>query len=81
MSDAVNAHLEKVSEFIKRNGMSNHGGKRSGAGRPPKVDGLRLTKTFGVRVTDDEKELLEQLNAKEWARVVLLEAARKKAKK
>jgi hypothetical protein len=58
---------------------STHGGVRPGAGRPPKPPDERLDQTFTVRLTADEKQLLDAADARAWARDVLLSAAKRKA--
>ena len=55
-----------------------HGGKREGAGRKPKPPGERRDRVFSVKLTAEEKELLDSVNAREWARDVLLQAAKKR---
>jgi hypothetical protein len=55
-----------------------HGGKREGAGRPAKPPSERRDQVFSVKLTLAEKRLLEGSDAREWARDVLLQAARKK---
>jgi hypothetical protein len=57
---------------------SQHGGKRPGAGRPAKPDGERRDQVFSIKLTPDEKRLLENSNAREWARETLLKAAKRK---
>jgi hypothetical protein len=54
------------------------GGKRPGAGRKPKPPNERRDQVFSVKLTVDEKQLLEEANAREWARDVLLKSARKR---
>ncbi len=58
-----------------------HGGKRPGAGRPPKPPGEQRNQVFSVKLTADEKRLLEEANARAWARDVLLKAAGKAHKR
>lgn len=58
-----------------------HGGKRQGAGRKPAVEGEKRDKVFSVRITADEKALLEATDAKTWARDVLLTSAKRRVKK
>jgi len=55
-----------------------HGGKRTGAGRPPKPDSERRDQVFSVKLTADEKQLLDNAEARAWAREVLLKAAKQK---
>ena len=57
---------------------SQHGGKRPGAGRPAKPPDERRDKVFGIKLTADEKQLLDDTDARTWARDVLLRTARKK---
>jgi hypothetical protein len=52
-----------------------HGGKRPGAGRPRKTN--PKTSVFSCAVTAEELEILRRTNASEWAREVLLKAAKK----
>ena len=65
-----NARMEKEPTM--------HGGKRPGAGRKPKPPEERRDQVFSVKLTLDEKQLLEETNAREWARESLLKAARKR---
>ena len=58
---------------------NTHGGKREGAGRKPEVQGQKRDKVFSVRLTADEKALLDASDAKTWARDVLLRSAKKRA--
>lgn len=60
------------------NDTPKHGGKRPGAGRKPKPPSERRDQVFSVKLTADEKRLLENTNAREWARDVLLRSARKR---
>ena len=55
-----------------------HGGKRVGAGRPAAPPDERRDQVFGVRVTADEKQLLDETDARTWARDVLVKAAQKR---
>ena len=55
-----------------------HGGKRPGAGRKPKPVDERRDQVFSVKLTLDEKELLEATEARQWARDVLVKSARKR---
>lgn len=59
---------------------SQHGGKRPGSGRPPKPDDEKLDQVFSIRVTADDKRLLDETVAREWARDVLLKAAKRRIK-
>lgn len=54
------------------------GGKRPGAGRKPKPQEERRDKVFSVKLTDEEKQLLDSANAREWARDTLLKAAKRR---
>ena len=56
---------------------SQHGGKRPGAGRPPKPDDERRDQVFSVKLTLDEKRLLEETEARAWARDILLRTVQK----
>ena len=58
---------------------STHGGRREGAGRKPKSPDERLNEVFAVRLTADEKQLLDSANARAWARDLLVRAAKRKA--
>jgi len=55
-----------------------HGGKRPGAGRKPKPPEERRDQVFSVKLTLDEKRLLEATEARTWARDVLVKSARKR---
>lgn len=57
-----------------------HGGKRPGAGRPPSPPGSKRDQVFSIKLTADEKRLLEESDARKWAREVLLKAAAKAVK-
>jgi hypothetical protein len=57
---------------------SKRGGKRPGAGRKPKPPDERRDQVFSVKLTRDEKRLLEETHARAWARDVLLKSARKR---
>lgn len=57
---------------------SKHGGKRPGAGRPPAIPGTRRDQAFSIKLTADEKQLLDETDARSWARELLLKTARKK---
>ncbi|MCB9952842.1 MAG: hypothetical protein H6824_17860 [Planctomycetaceae bacterium] len=59
---------------------STHGGRREGAGRKPKPPGERRDKVFSIKLTAEEKGLLDATDAREWARDVLLKAAKSKKK-
>jgi hypothetical protein len=60
---------------------SQHGGKRPGAGRPAIPAGERRDQSFGIKITAAEKRLLDQTDAKTWARALILAAAQKKKPK
>jgi|GEM_PF-3291535 len=55
-----------------------HGGARPGAGRPAKPPDERRDQVFSIKLTQEEKELLDATEARKWARDVLVKAARKK---
>jgi hypothetical protein len=59
---------------------SKRGGKRPGAGRPPKPPEERRDQVFSIKLTADEKALLEETDARSWSRDVLLKAARRRVK-
>ncbi len=59
---------------------SQHGGKRDGAGRKPVADNERRDKIFAVKLTSDEKRLLDESDAGKWARAVLLSNAKRRVK-
>ena len=59
---------------------SQHGGKREGAGRKPVADDQRRDKIFAVKLTGDEKRLLDETDAGKWARAVLLSNAKRRVK-
>lgn len=54
------------------------GGKRPGAGRPAKPAAERRDQVFSIKFTVDEKRLIEQADARSWARDVLLKAAKRR---
>lgn len=56
---------------------TGHGGKRIGAGRKPKAPEERRDKVLSVKLTADEKQLLDDADAKSWARDVLLKHAKR----
>lgn len=58
-----------------------HGGPRPGSGRKPKPEGERLGNVFSIRLTDDDKRLLDETDAREWARDVLIGAAKRRQKR
>lgn len=55
-----------------------HGGSRPGAGRKPKPPDERRDQVFSVKLTADEKRLLDDTDARAWARDVLVRSARKR---
>jgi hypothetical protein len=57
---------------------SQHGGKRPGAGRKPVADDERRDKIFAVKLTSNEKRLLDEAEAGKWARSVLLSNAKRR---
>ena len=56
-----------------------HGGKRTGAGRKPKSPDERRSHVFAIKLTADEKALLDKTSAREWAREVLIRSALKRS--
>lgn len=58
---------------------TKHGGKRPGAGRPAKDPETRRDQVFSIKLTADEKQLLESTEARNWARDALLRVAKRKA--
>jgi hypothetical protein len=57
-----------------------HGGKRPGAGRKPKPPDERRSEVFAIKLTADEKRLLDETGARDWARDVLLSTAKRRTK-
>jgi hypothetical protein len=55
-----------------------HGGKRPGAGRKPKPPDERRDQVFSVKLTLAEKQLLDETDARTWARDVLVKSASKR---
>jgi hypothetical protein len=55
-----------------------HGGKREGAGRKPLPASERRDQVFAVKLTTEEKALLDATEARQWARDLLLKSARKR---
>lgn len=55
-----------------------HGGKRLGAGRKPKPTAERRDQVFSIKLTLEEKHLLEEADARSWARDVILKAAKRR---
>jgi hypothetical protein len=71
--------------FSNNHGMAKeppkHGGKRKGAGRKPKPPGERRGQVFSIKLTLDEKRLLEEADARTWARDILIKTAKKRSQK
>jgi hypothetical protein len=59
---------------------SNRGGRRKGAGRPALPPDERRDQVFSVKLTADEKLLLDETGARKWARDVLLRSASRRTK-
>jgi hypothetical protein len=57
---------------------SPHGGKREGAGRKPKPPDERRDQVFSIKLTLDEKRLLEETDARDWARDTLVRTAKRR---
>jgi hypothetical protein len=57
-----------------------HGGSRPGAGRKPKPADERRDQVFSIKLTLDEKQLLDASGARAWARNTLLAAAKRHVK-
>jgi hypothetical protein len=57
---------------------AQHGGKRPGSGRKPLPDTARRDQVFSIKLTLDEKRLLDEAKARSWARDMLVNAAREK---
>ncbi len=57
---------------------STHGGKRDGAGRKPKPADERRDQVFSIKLTLDEKRLLEEADARKWARDTLIRTAKRR---
>ena len=57
---------------------SKRGGKRAGAGRKPKPPEDRRDRVFSIKLTADEKRLLDDTDARSWARGALLRSARQR---
>jgi hypothetical protein len=60
---------------------TQRGGRREGAGRPPKPVDERRDQLFAVKLTAAEKQLLDATEAGKWARETLLKTAKRKAGK
>lgn len=58
--------------------IKSHGGKRQGAGRKPKPPKELHNQVFSLKLTLDEKLLLDQSYARDWARDELVNLARQK---
>jgi hypothetical protein len=56
----------------------SHGGKREGAGRKPKPPEERRDQVFSIKLTLDEKRLLEETEARDWARDTLIRTAKRR---
>jgi hypothetical protein len=57
-----------------------HGGSRPGAGRKPKPADERRDQVFSIKLTLDEKRLLDDSGARTWAREALLRTAQRRIK-
>jgi hypothetical protein len=55
-----------------------HGGKRQGAGRKPKPPDERRDQVFSLKLTLDEKQLLDRTDARDWARDTLIRTAKRR---
>jgi hypothetical protein len=55
-----------------------HGGKREGAGRKPKPPDERRDQVFSIKLTLDEKRLLDETDARGWARETLIKTAKRR---
>jgi hypothetical protein len=66
-------------QIIMAKDSPKHGGKRTGAGRKPKPPDERRDQVFSIKLTLDEKRLLEETGARSWARDVLIKSARKRS--
>lgn len=55
-----------------------HGGRREGAGRKPKKNAR--TSVFSLAVSADDKQLLDDTDARSWAPAMIIRAAKRKAK-
>jgi hypothetical protein len=58
---------------------SLHGGKREGAGRKRKPPDERRDQVFSIKLTLDEKQLLDDTDARSWARDTLMRTATRKS--
>lgn len=59
---------------------SSRGGAREGAGRKPLPPDERRDQVFSIKLTADEKRLLDDTEARKWARSALLSAAKRRVK-
>jgi hypothetical protein len=57
---------------------SKRGGKREGAGRKPKTEAERLSEVFSLKLTIEEKRLLDETEARGWARKLLVSSAKRR---
>lgn len=69
------------SIILAMNKKPQHGGKRKGAGRKPKPPDERRGETFAFAVSLLEKKLLEESDARTWARETLLKMAARRLKR
>ena len=76
--DLISGNLFQIIPSMKKE--ATHGGKREGAGRKRKPPAERKNQVFSVKLTLDEKRLLDDTNARAWARDTLIRTARRKAK-
>ncbi len=58
--------------------LTKRGGKREGAGRPTKPPEERRDQVFSIKLTVEEKDLLDTTEARKWARDALVRSARKR---
>jgi hypothetical protein len=72
--------LEIWKLFSNNPGMkqSTHGGTREGAGRKAKPPDERRDQVFSIKLTADEKRLLEEADARNWARDTLIRTAKRR---
>ena len=59
---------------------SNRGGRREGAGRKPLPPSERRDQVFSIKLTAAEKRLLDDTDARQWARTALLSNAKRRVK-
>jgi hypothetical protein len=57
---------------------STHGGAREGAGRKAKPPDERRDQVFSIKLTLDEKRLLDETEAGKWARDTLIRTAKRR---